>query len=33
VTDRAAWTLDNSTDIEMAQGLSSDITTSDDADD
>jgi aldehyde dehydrogenase (NAD+) len=30
VTDRTAWTLNNSTDIEMAQGLSADITTQDD---
>jgi aldehyde dehydrogenase (NAD+) len=30
VTDRTAWTVNNSTDIEMAQGLSADITTSDD---
>ncbi len=27
VTDRTAWTLNNSRDIEMAQGLSADITT------
>ncbi|UPM42332.1 aldehyde dehydrogenase family protein [Halocatena salina] len=27
VTERTAWTLNNSTDIEMAQGLSADITT------
>ncbi|MFD1589226.1 aldehyde dehydrogenase family protein [Halorientalis brevis] len=32
VTDRTAWTLNNSTDIEMAQGLSAQITTSDDGD-
>ncbi len=32
VTDRTAWTLNNSTDIEMAQGLSADITTSGDDD-
>jgi aldehyde dehydrogenase (NAD+) len=30
VTDRTAWTLNNSKDIEMAQGLSADITTQDD---
>ncbi len=30
VTERTAFTLNNSTDIEMAQGLSADITTSDD---
>ncbi|WP_255197495.1 aldehyde dehydrogenase family protein [Halorarius litoreus] len=30
VTDRTAWTVNNSKDIEMAQGLSADITTSDD---
>jgi aldehyde dehydrogenase (NAD+) len=30
VTDRTAWTLNNSRDIEMAQGLSADITTKDD---
>ncbi|MFC7019783.1 MULTISPECIES: aldehyde dehydrogenase family protein [Haloarcula] len=30
VTDRTAWTLNNSTDIQMAQGLSADIVTSDD---
>ena len=30
VTDRTAWTLNNSRDIEMAQGLSADITTRDD---
>ncbi len=30
VTDRSAWTLNNSKDIEMAQGLSADITTKDD---
>ena len=30
VTDRTAWTLNNSKDIEMAQGLSADITTKDD---
>ncbi|WP_123534218.1 aldehyde dehydrogenase family protein [Halosimplex salinum] len=30
VTERTAWTLNNSKDIEMAQGLSADITTSDD---
>ncbi len=29
VTDRTAWTLNNSRDIEMAQGLSADITTKD----
>jgi aldehyde dehydrogenase (NAD+) len=29
VTDRTAWTLNNSRDIEMAQGLSADITTRD----
>jgi len=27
VTDRTAWTVNNSTDIEMAQGLSADIKT------
>ncbi|WP_336001225.1 aldehyde dehydrogenase family protein [Halorientalis halophila] len=31
VTDRTAWTLNNSKDIQMAQGLSADITTEDDA--
>jgi aldehyde dehydrogenase (NAD+) len=30
VTDRTAWTLNNSKDIEMAQGLSADIITEDD---
>ncbi len=30
VTERTAFTLNNSTDIEMAQGLSADVTTSDD---
>ncbi|MDZ7745148.1 MAG: aldehyde dehydrogenase family protein [Halobacteriales archaeon] len=30
VTERTAWTLNNSKDIEMAQGLSADITTGDD---
>ncbi|ADB59396.1 Aldehyde Dehydrogenase [Haloterrigena turkmenica DSM 5511] len=30
VTERTAWTLNNSKDIEMAQGLSADITTDDD---
>ncbi|RNJ25504.1 aldehyde dehydrogenase family protein [Halosegnis longus] len=30
VTERTAWTLNNSKDIEMAQGLSADITTEDD---
>jgi aldehyde dehydrogenase (NAD+) len=30
VTERTAWTLNNSTDIEMAQGLSADIKTGDD---
>ena len=30
VTDRTAWTLNNSRDIEMAQGLSADIITRDD---
>ncbi|MFB6119229.1 aldehyde dehydrogenase family protein [Halosegnis sp.] len=30
VTERTAWTLNNSTDIEMAQGLSADIKTADD---
>jgi aldehyde dehydrogenase (NAD+) len=30
VTDRSAWTLNNSKDIEMAQGLSADIKTKDD---
>ncbi|MHB9286277.1 aldehyde dehydrogenase family protein [Halobacteriales archaeon Cl-PHB] len=30
VTERTAWTLNNSKDIEMAQGLSADITTQDD---
>jgi aldehyde dehydrogenase (NAD+) len=30
VTERTAWTLNNSKDIEMAQGLSADITTRDD---
>jgi aldehyde dehydrogenase (NAD+) len=30
VTERTAWTLNNSKDIQMAQGLSADITTSDD---
>ncbi|QAU12389.1 aldehyde dehydrogenase family protein [Halorubrum sp. BOL3-1] len=30
VTDRTAWTLNNSTEIEMAQGLSADIKTKDD---
>jgi aldehyde dehydrogenase (NAD+) len=30
VTERTAWTLNNSTDIEMAQGLSADIKTQDD---
>ncbi|MBX0324668.1 aldehyde dehydrogenase family protein [Halomicroarcula sp. F13] len=30
VTDRTAWTLNNSKDIQMAQGLSADIITSDD---
>jgi aldehyde dehydrogenase (NAD+) len=29
VTERTAWTLNNSSDIEMAQGLSADITTED----
>ena len=29
VTDRTAWTLNNSSEIEMAQGLSADITTRD----
>jgi len=29
VTDRTAWTLNNSKEIEMAQGLSADIHTSD----
>jgi aldehyde dehydrogenase (NAD+) len=29
VTERTAWTLNNSSDIEMAQGLSADITTGD----
>ncbi|TKX77904.1 aldehyde dehydrogenase family protein, partial [Halorubrum sp. SD626R] len=29
VTDRTAWTLNNATDIEMAQGLSADIETTD----
>ncbi|WIV66804.1 aldehyde dehydrogenase family protein [Natrialbaceae archaeon AArc-T1-2] len=29
VTERTAWTLNNETDIEMAQGLSADITTRD----
>ncbi|WP_460560250.1 aldehyde dehydrogenase family protein [Halorubrum pallidum] len=29
VTDRTAWTLNNSTEIEMAQGLSADIETTD----
>ncbi|MEF8776539.1 MAG: aldehyde dehydrogenase family protein, partial [Haloarculaceae archaeon] len=29
VTERTAWTLNNSRDIEMAQGLSADIKTSD----
>ncbi|MDG5774872.1 aldehyde dehydrogenase family protein [Haloarculaceae archaeon H-GB1-1] len=30
VTERTAWTLNNSKDIEMAQGLSADITTTED---
>ncbi|WP_222919623.1 aldehyde dehydrogenase family protein [Natrinema sp. SYSU A 869] len=30
VTERTAWTMNNSTDIEMAQGLSADIKTSED---
>jgi aldehyde dehydrogenase (NAD+) len=30
VTERTAWTLNNSADIEMAQGLSADISTDDD---
>jgi len=30
VTERTAWTLNNSKDIQMAQGLSADITTQDD---
>jgi aldehyde dehydrogenase (NAD+) len=30
VTDRTAWTLNNEKDIQMAQGLSADITTQDD---
>jgi len=30
VTDRIAWTLNNSKEIEMAQGLSADVKTSDD---
>jgi aldehyde dehydrogenase (NAD+) len=30
VTERTAWTLNNSTDIQMAQGLSADIKTDDD---
>ena len=30
VTERTAWTLNNSKDIQMAQGLSADIKTSDD---
>ncbi|ELY43892.1 aldehyde dehydrogenase family protein [Natronorubrum sulfidifaciens] len=30
VTERTAWTMNNSTEIEMAQGLSADITTSED---
>ncbi len=30
VTERTAWTMNNSKEIEMAQGLSADITTSDD---
>jgi aldehyde dehydrogenase (NAD+) len=30
VTDRTAWTLNNSKDIKMAQGLSADIITEDD---
>ncbi|ADB60092.1 Aldehyde Dehydrogenase [Haloterrigena turkmenica DSM 5511] len=30
VTERTAWTMNNSKDIEMAQGLSADITTSED---
>jgi aldehyde dehydrogenase (NAD+) len=30
VTDRTAWTLNNDEDIEMAQGLSADITTRED---
>jgi aldehyde dehydrogenase (NAD+) len=30
VTERTAWTLNNATDIEMAQGLSADIKTEDD---
>ncbi|WP_436927862.1 aldehyde dehydrogenase family protein [Halosimplex amylolyticum] len=30
VTDRTAWTLNNSKDIEMAQGLSADLSTGDD---
>jgi len=30
VTDRTAWTLNNSKEIEMAQGLSADIKTKDD---
>ncbi|WP_137286563.1 aldehyde dehydrogenase family protein [Halorussus salinisoli] len=30
VTDRTAWTLNNSKDIEMAQGLSAEVTTGDD---
>ena len=30
VTERTAWTLNNSSDIEMAQGLSAEVTTEDD---
>lgn len=30
VTERTAWTLNNAKDIQMAQGLSADITTSED---
>jgi len=30
VTDRTAWTLNNSKEIQMAQGLSADIITEDD---
>jgi len=30
VTERTAWALNNSNDIEMAQGLSADIKTKDD---
>jgi aldehyde dehydrogenase (NAD+) len=30
VTERTAWTLNNSYDIQMAQGLSADIKTQDD---